>query len=56
MSEEAKSESNPSTNNTFFVLRPQIMWTTEKVWRDEPLTFFYTSSLLMGHENNGHRL
>jgi monoamine oxidase len=27
----------------------------EKVWRDEPLTFFPYEHLLMGHENNGHR-
>ncbi|WP_432222459.1 flavin monoamine oxidase family protein [Flavobacterium sp. TMP13] len=26
----------------------------EKVWRDEPLTFFPYEQLLMGHENNGH--
>jgi monoamine oxidase len=26
----------------------------EKVWRDEPLTFFPYEHLLMGHENNGH--
>lgn len=26
----------------------------EKVWREEPLTFFPYEHLLMGHENNGH--
>jgi len=26
----------------------------EKVWRNEPLTFFPYEHLLMGHENNGH--
>jgi monoamine oxidase len=26
----------------------------EKVWRNEPLTFFPYEQLLMGHENNGH--
>ena len=26
----------------------------EKIWREEPLTFFPYEQLVMGHENNGH--
>lgn len=29
---------------------------SEKVWRDEPLTFFNYEHLVMAHENNGHQL
>jgi monoamine oxidase len=54
LSEEERSESILQLTKLFGAEAANYVDYHEKVWRDEPLTFF-PEHLLMGHENNGHR-